>query len=47
MRINLIILSVIKYQTIEFYIDYSGVVVSQYEPTEELGIFWGYNVRVA
>ncbi len=28
-------------------LDYSGTVVSQNEPYEEQGLYWGYNVRVA
>lgn len=28
-------------------IDYSGQVVSSGEPTEKLGLYWGYSVRVA
>lgn len=29
------------------YLDYSGSVVSSAEPTDRLGLFWGYRVRVA
>ena len=29
------------------FIDYTGTAVSQTEPTEVTGKYWGYNVRVA
>lgn len=29
------------------FLDYSGTVVSASEPTDRLGLYWGYTVRVA
>jgi methyltransferase len=30
-----------------YFLDYSGSVVSANEPTDRLGLYWGYRVRVA
>lgn len=47
MRTDLMIVLNVSQIIIYINLVYSGEVVSQTEPQEKLGLFWGYNVRVA